>query len=116
MNTNQVINQDSTTNIMFQSKTIVCIECGNNFDFSVDEQKFFHNHGFINQPKRCPNCRVVRRLVRKGQEASLASKVNCAECSRETTVPFLPMQGKPVYCSSCFVKFGGGKKKRSFVS
>lgn len=26
----------------------------------------------------------------------------CADCSAPTTVPFLPTQNRPVYCSPCF--------------
>jgi CxxC-x17-CxxC domain-containing protein len=28
----------------------------------------------------------------------------CADCGKETTVPFEPRQGRPVYCSDCFRK------------
>ena len=26
----------------------------------------------------------------------------CAECGKETTVPFRPVEGRPVYCRDCF--------------
>ena len=29
--------------------------------------------------------------------------VMCAQCHEETTVPFYPSQGRPVYCRACFV-------------
>lgn len=112
MNTNQIINQ-STSDLLFQSKTLPCLHCGNDFSFSADEQKFYYNHGFVNEPKRCPNCRVERRMNRKGLENSTVAKVNCAECEKETTVPFLPMQGRPVYCSTCFIKHGRSRKIKS---
>ena len=28
----------------------------------------------------------------------------CSKCNKECKVPFKPTQGKPVYCSDCFVK------------
>jgi CxxC-x17-CxxC domain-containing protein len=29
--------------------------------------------------------------------------VVCAQCGQQTTVPFFPSQGRPVYCRSCFL-------------
>ena len=31
-------------------------------------------------------------------------KAVCAECGNECTVPFKPVQDKPVYCRDCFAK------------
>ncbi|MFA5333968.1 MAG: CxxC-x17-CxxC domain-containing protein [Candidatus Nanoarchaeia archaeon] len=31
-------------------------------------------------------------------------KAICAECGNECTVPFKPVQDKPVYCRDCFMK------------
>ena len=39
-----------------KDKTIVCIQCGDTFVFTVGEQERFLSHGF-NMPKRCPECR-----------------------------------------------------------
>jgi len=30
--------------------------------------------------------------------------VTCAACGAETTVPFKPREGRPVYCKDCYVK------------
>jgi CxxC-x17-CxxC domain-containing protein len=30
----------------------------------------------------------------------------CAACGKETTVPFKPVEGRPVYCRDCFQKQG----------
>jgi CxxC-x17-CxxC domain-containing protein len=27
---------------------------------------------------------------------------NCSACGKETTVPFKPTQGRPVFCKECF--------------
>lgn len=39
-----------------QSKHIVCVECGEVFEFTANEQEFFAKNGF-KEPKRCKNCR-----------------------------------------------------------
>lgn len=30
--------------------------------------------------------------------------VTCSECGKETTVPFKPAEGRPVYCKECYLK------------
>ena len=37
----------------------------------------------------------------------------CDECGRDCQVPFKPSGDKPIYCSSCFEKKGGGDNARS---
>lgn len=32
------------------------------------------------------------------------AEVTCTECKKQTTVPFTPTPGKPVYCNDCFKK------------
>ncbi len=36
----------------------------------------------------------------------------CSECGKECQVPFKPTGAKPVYCSECFEKRGGGMDSR----
>ncbi len=33
-----------------------------------------------------------------------ATQVTCSDCGKETTVPFKPTPGKPVYCRECLAK------------
>jgi hypothetical protein len=42
-----------------EEKTIVCINCGNHFVFTVSEQERFVVLGF-SEPKRCQECRKNR--------------------------------------------------------
>lgn len=46
---------------MYEDKKLVCVECGKEFDFTASEQQFYHDHGFENEPKRCPDCRAARK-------------------------------------------------------
>jgi len=84
---------------MLQDKTLVCKECGKEFVFSANEQSFFAEKGFENEPGRCPACRANRRTTRRVREMY---DVVCAECGRTTQVPFQPTEGRPVYCRDCF--------------
>ncbi len=95
----------------FQDKTIQCADCGNSFTFSAEEQEFYQSKGFENEPKRCPSCRQARKSDRYGSGGGNRSSsrrqmypVICAECGKETEVPFEPRGDRPVYCSDCFRK------------
>ena len=42
------------------------------------------------------------RKAKLGLQERVQTEVNCAECGTQTTVPFVPRNGNPVYCSRCF--------------
>ena len=81
---------------MFEDKTLVCKECGEEFVFTAGEQEFYAEKGFQNEPQRCKNCRDARN-----REYFTAV---CAACGKEAKVPFEPKADRPVYCSECFAK------------
>jgi len=94
----------------FKDKTLECSDCGNEFTFSAEEQEHFQSRGYTNEPKRCPECRQARKAQRYGNggygytpRRQMFPAV-CAECGKETEVPFEPREGRPVYCSDCFRK------------
>jgi len=93
----------------FEDKTLVCKDCGKEFIFSAGEQEFYAEKGFENEPARCRDCRDKRRRSRDGGEQRQMYTVVCAECGKETEVPFEPKNDRPVYCRDCF-----NKKKTEF--
>ena len=50
---------------MYEDKTLVCKECGNEFVFTAGEQEFYAEKGFNNEPKRCKPCREKRKQEKK---------------------------------------------------
>ena len=92
----------------FQDKSLQCSDRGREFTFSVEDQEFFQSRGFTNEPKRCPVCRQARKSERYGNSSYGAPRqmfpAVCAECGKETEVPFEPREGRPVYCSDCYRK------------
>jgi CxxC-x17-CxxC domain-containing protein len=91
----------------FTDRELQCVDCGGRFVFSVNEQEFFANKGFTNDPKRCPDCRMARKQERGVGYGSSGSRRRmyravCATCGVDTEVPFEPRQDRPVYCSSCY--------------
>ena len=92
----------------FQDKSIQCSDCGTTFNFSAEDQEFFHSKGYTNEPKRCPSCRQARKSARYGNGSSGFRRqmfpATCAECGKDTEVPFEPRTGRPVYCNDCYRK------------
>ncbi len=90
----------------FQDKSLQCADCGTTFIFSAAEQEFFQSKGYTNEPKRCPSCRQSRKAERYGSSGGAKPRqmfpAVCAQCGKETEVPFEPREGRPVYCSDCF--------------
>ena len=92
----------------FEEKSLQCYDCGTTFAFSAEEQEFFASKGYTNEPKRCPLCRQSRRSQRYGNDSygyrprRQMFPVVCAQCGKDTEVPFQPSEGRPVYCSDCY--------------
>ena len=97
----------------FQDKILKCVDCGAEFVFTAGEQLFFHDKQFKNEPKRCKPCKA-KRASTLGSQASaggagggnsfnkVETRTTCSQCGKETTVPFKPTQGRPVFCRECF--------------
>jgi len=102
--------------VPYTDRSLTCVECGAEFTFSAEDQEYHASRGFQNEPRRCPNCRQSRRAARGegggggggGGGGYGAPRqmypVTCAECGRDTEVPFEPRGDRPVYCRDCFAK------------
>ena len=85
---------------------------------------------------RCPDCRAAKKASRSGgygdsygygggyggggyggggggggygRPERVMTQVVCANCGKDTEVPFVPRGDKPVYCSDCFSTMGGNR-------
>lgn len=93
-------------------KNITCIDCSKSFVWSAGEQAFFRDKQLENPPKRCKDCKkakndrlaAIANAQRSGVKQRIEVIVSCAKCGDQTTVPFYPSQGRPVYCRSCFLE------------
>jgi CxxC-x17-CxxC domain-containing protein len=106
----------------YQDKSLQCSDCGATFTFTADEQDFYKSKGYTNEPKRCPDCRQARKTERSGSGSGSGGGSNsssygsygsssrqmysavCAQCGKDTQVPFQPRGDRPVYCSDCYRK------------
>ena len=98
-------------------KTLVCMDCNQEFAFTSSEQQFYADRQF-SEPRRCASCRAAKKAARgEGGNGGYSSGGNgggyssgpremfsatCSSCGREAQVPFRPTGSKPVYCSDCF--------------
>jgi CxxC-x17-CxxC domain-containing protein len=95
----------------FQDKVLTCVDCGAEFIFTAGEQLFFHDKRFTNQPKRCKTCKSKRVSVlntvpppQNYQHSRVETRATCSQCGKDTTVPFRPTQGRPIFCRECFTQ------------
>ena len=87
---------------MYEDKTLICKDCGAEFEFTAGEQEFYAEKGFVNDPKRCKSCRDVRKNRTKSERPTFTTV--CAACGGEARVPFQPAADQQIYCSDCFSK------------
>ena len=116
-------------------KTLTCRDCGTTFTFTEGEQDFYAQKGY-SEPSRCPDCRAAKKANRDsggysgsyggggyssgnsygggyGRERTM-TQVVCANCGKDTEVPFVPRGDKPVYCSDCYNTVGGGGSRNRY--
>lgn len=99
------------TETEFEDRSIKCVDCGEDFIWTGGEQVFFHDKGLKNEPKRCKPCKqaknerlsAIAAAQATGVRQRIEVSVQCAQCGQQTTVPFYPSQGRPVFCRSCFL-------------
>jgi len=95
----------------YEDRSIKCVDCTEPFIWTSGEQAFFHDKGLKNEPKRCKPCKQAKNerlaAITAAQTSGIRQRVEvsvqCAQCGQQTTVPFYPSQGRPVYCRSCFL-------------
>jgi CxxC-x17-CxxC domain-containing protein len=90
----------------YADKTLACRDCNAEFTFTANEQEFYAQKGFTNEPSRCPACRAQHKANNGGRRMSSGPRemhtALCSSCGQEAQVPFVPRGDKPVYCSNCF--------------
>jgi len=96
--------------MIFQDKSIRCADCGAVFTVSAEKQEFSQAWGYDGAPKRCPLCCRAGKSGRYKSGSYGRStyrqmfRVTCADCGKNTEVPFEPRAGRRVYCSDCYRK------------
>ena len=99
-----------------EDRTLTCKDCSEEFVFSVGEQEYFAQNSLRNEPRHCKICRQMSKM-RKDDMADMRPprragggprgpretfQAVCAQCGRQTDLPFKPRGDRPVYCRDCF--------------
>lgn len=77
-------------------QTLTCQDCGKEFVFSANDQKFYEEKGF-QAPKRCPECRKAKKATRDKKY-----EITCSKCGEKGEVPFEPKNPEGLLCEKCF--------------
>lgn len=97
----------------YEDKTLLCLECGTEFEHSAESQKRLADRGFYSEPRLCPACRERHRIERAAAATKLPPlqpsrraprplyPAVCAACGKPTQVPFKPAANRAVYCRDC---------------
>ena len=89
----------------FQDKNLVCKACGQQFIFSAREQEFYSQKGLTFEPKRCKDCRSLKKASQSRENKNYPKQLFdaiCAKCGIKTQVPFEPVPGRSIYCKQCY--------------
>jgi len=96
------------SSMQFQDQTLTCSDCGKTFTWTASEQQFYHDKGFTNSPKRCPEDRAKKKAEMGGGRGGFSSgprqmyEITCSNCGKKDSVPFQPRGDRPVLCRDCF--------------
>ena len=110
LDTSMNISSTGVSETNMSDQNLICTDCGNQFAFTEGEQEFYQSKGF-STPGRCPDCRAARKAARNGSSSYGSSYGSgerqmypavCAQCGKDTQVPFSPRGDRPVYCSDCY--------------
>ncbi len=114
----------------FTDKNLKCADCNADFVFTANEQEFYANKGFQNEPKRCPDCRAAKKAQGgrggggggrsfggrgggggrgfggggrgRGDGPSEKFPATCSRCGAQFDAPFEPKPGRSIFCRDCF--------------
>ena len=86
----------------FKDMTRTCCDCGAEWLDSATDQQYRADKGFTNEPKRCRECRDIKRASHGDPAPRVVFPTTCDECGDHCQVPFFPAADKPVYCRRCF--------------
>ena len=77
---------------MFEDKELVCKSCGQTWVWEAEEQRFFAEKGFTNEP-RCTECRQARRPFQH-----TLYPITCEKCGASADVLHPDMK----LCRECY--------------
>ena len=95
----------------FLKEVFSCMECSKNYNITQNELLFLKKEK-IPLPRKCPNCRYIRRfhlrplrkLWHRNCMCGKSEHGHSAKCPNEFETPYAPERPEIVYCESCYNK------------
>ena len=60
----------------FETKILICADCGEEFVFTVQAQEYFAEKGYTEDPKLCKACYMTRKREKKMQGREIHDEVD----------------------------------------
>ena len=86
---------------MYNDKTLVCKDCGQEFTFTAREQEFYAEKGFTNEPQRCKTCRDARKTAAKEEAAPVKKEEPKQEASASAPAAEKPARFRSSRMGTC---------------
>ena len=55
-----------------QDKVLICVDCNEEFVFTVSAQEYFLEKGFTEEPKRCKSCYTQLKKEKRQQQRQMS--------------------------------------------
>ena len=52
----------------FEPKILICVECGEEFVFTINAQEYFAEKGYTEDPKRCKHCYMKHKREKRNNQ------------------------------------------------
>lgn len=84
----------------FADQKLMYRDCQKNFIFTVGQQEFYHQKRLMHAPSRRASRKNIRTSFRNKSQPDIV--ITCSNRDIKTKVPFLPQNGRPIYCATCY--------------
>ncbi|MDO8648365.1 MAG: hypothetical protein Q7R81_01135 [Candidatus Peregrinibacteria bacterium] len=84
----------------FTQEVLACTACGKNYKIIPQELAFLKQRN-LPLPRKCPDCRYVRRLASRNPRKLWAR--TCNMCKKTIQTSYAPERPEIVYCGECYV-------------
>jgi len=68
-----------------QDKILICVDCNEEFVFTISAQEYFLKRGIVEEPKRCKSCYTALKKQKRQEKKEIKVKSSSNSRRRTTT-------------------------------
>jgi len=68
-----------------QDKILICVDCNEEFVFTISAQQYFLERGIVEEPKRCKSCYTSLKKQKRQEKKDIKEKTNHNSKRRSST-------------------------------